>query len=78
MQKATMHSHNVHRLNTDSPVRATVGDKNTKTGLIAHHSKELLWQRIMGEEVELCGVRGEGGVGSRGVVEPRAQRQMLS
>lgn len=44
----------------------------------AHHSKELLRQRVMGEEVELCRVWGEGRVGGRGIVEPGTQRQMLS
>lgn len=46
--------------------------------LKAHHAKELLRQRIMGEEVELCGVWGQSRVGGRGIVEPRPQRQMLS
>lgn len=32
----------------------------------------------MGEEVQLCGVRGEGRVGGGRIVEPRTQRQMLS
>lgn len=42
------------------------------------HSEELLRQGIMGEEVKLCGVWGEGRVGGRGIVEPRTQRQVLS
>lgn len=33
------------------------------------HSEELLWQGVMGEEVELRGVWGEGRVGGRGIVE---------
>lgn len=45
---------------------------------IAHHSKELLWQGVMGEEVKLCGVWGESRVGSGGIVEPRTQGQVLS
>lgn len=41
------------------------------------HSKELLWQRVMGEEVELCGVRSEGRVGGGRIVEPGTQREVL-
>lgn len=46
--------------------------------VFAHHSKELLWQGIVGEEVKLCGVWGQGWVGGRGIVEPSTQRQVLS
>lgn len=42
------------------------------------HSKELLWQGVVGEEMELSGVWSEGRVGGRGVVEPSTQRQVLS
>lgn len=43
----------------------------------AHHSEELLRQRVVGEKVKLRGVLGECGVGGRGVVEPSPQRQVL-
>lgn len=46
--------------------------------MFAHHSKELLRQGVMGEEVKLCGVWGQRRVGGGGVVEPSAQRQVLS
>lgn len=42
------------------------------------HSKELLWQRVMGEEVQLGGVGGEDRVGGRRVVKPGAQREVLA
>lgn len=44
----------------------------------AYHSKKLLRQRVMGQEVELGGVLGECWVGGRWVVEPGAQRQVFS
>lgn len=44
----------------------------------AYHSKKLLRQRVMGQEVELCGVLGECWVGGRWIVEPGAQRQVFS
>lgn len=44
----------------------------------AHHSEELLWQRVVGQEVKLRGVRREGGVGGGRIVESGAQRQVLS
>lgn len=43
----------------------------------AHHSKELLWQGLVGEEVERRRVRGQGWVCGGGVVEPTTQRKML-
>lgn len=45
---------------------------------MAHHSEELLWQRVVREEVELSGVWREGGVGGRRIVETRAQRKVFS
>lgn len=42
------------------------------------HSKELLWQGVMGEKVKLCGVWSEGRVSGRWVVEAGTQRQVLS
>lgn len=44
---------------------------------IAHHSEELLWQRVMRQEVELCGVWCECRVGGGGIVEPCPQRQVF-
>lgn len=44
----------------------------------AHHSEKLLRQRVMGEEVKLCGVLGESRVGCRWIVETSAQRQVFS
>lgn len=41
------------------------------------HSEELLWQRVVGQEVKLRGVRRESGVGGGRIVEPGAQRQVL-
>jgi len=46
--------------------------------LIAHHSEEFLWQRIVGEKVKLGGVWCEGRVGGRRIVEPSTQRQVFS
>lgn len=42
------------------------------------HSEELLWQRVMRQEVKLGGVWCEGRVGGGRIVEPSTQRQVLS
>ena len=58
--------------------KKTVAPK-TKVGWFStHHAEELLRQRVVGQEVELGGMRGEGGVGRRGVVEPRPQGQVVA
>lgn len=45
--------------------------------LVAHHAEELLRQGVVGEEVELGGVRCQSRVSGRRVVETGAQRQVF-